>query len=131
MHPIGTYRSLACQELAEKVNRGEAWRSLDVTINIDQMLQGSRAGIAKEILGALQELQPFILYTEPDTYSMILPKQMLIINIVRNTEHSRTAATTDKEFANNLRLAIASYTKFFAMQTQIEGSDKKLLEDSI
>ena len=127
MHPVGPYRNESCRALAEKVARADAERTLDITINIDQMLQGSRAGIAKEVLEALTAGQPFVLYTETERYCMVLPGSLTIINIIGDTEHSRSVGANAKEFANNLRLAIATYTKFFAMQTRIEAPDKNIL----
>lgn len=130
MHPVGPYRNEACRALAEKVNRGDAWRTLDVTINIDQIIQGSKAAIAQDVLRALCDNTPFVMYSDTRNYYMVLPAQRMMINMLNGVELARTVSQTEKEFANNIRLAIVAYDKFYRPALELTGPDKKLLVES-
>lgn len=130
MHPVGPYRNEACRALAEKVARQDAYRTLDVTINIDQIIQGSKAAIAKDVLRALCDNTPFVMYRDTDNYYMVLPEQRMMINMVSGVELARTVSQTEKEFANNIRLAIVAYDKFYRPSKELMDRGKKLLVES-
>lgn len=130
MHPIGPYRNEACRALAERVNRGEAWRTLDITINVDQIIQGSKAAIVQDVLQALCDNTPFVMYQNADNYYMVLPEQRMMINMLNGVELARTISQTEKEFANNIRLAIVAYDKFYRPSKELMDAGKKLLVES-
>lgn len=125
MYPIGPYRNEACRALAEKVARQDAVRTLDVTINIDQIIQGSKAVIAQDVLRALHDGAPFVMYNDTRNYYMVLPAQRMMINMASGVELARTVSQTEKEFANNIRLAIIAYDKFYRPSKELMDRGEK------
>lgn len=113
------YRSESCKALAEKVARNEAQQTLDISINIDDLLRKSKAGIGEQVVNAIHANSSFVLYHDQRNYTLVVPDQRLIICVVNDTEKTRTASPTEKAFANNLKLAVVAYDKFMELPRAI------------
>lgn len=121
MHtPTPYYRNASCKAIAEQVARSEAEQTLDVNINIDDLLRKSKAVIGEQVVNAIHSDLPFVLFGDQKNYYLVVPASKLVVCVVNDIERARTVSPTDKAFANNVKLAIAAYDNFMILPQQIE-----------
>lgn len=125
--PVPYYRSESCRVLAEKVARNESHQTLDININIDDLLRKSKAVIGEQVVDAIHANNPFALYQDTDNYYLVEPGKKLMVCVVNGVERAQTVSPNDRVFANNVKLAIAAYDKFMLLPKQIEPPSEVLL----
>lgn len=110
----GLWRSDSARRLAEKVaNKQSTYDTLDVNINIDNVIDKRNPDTIKLITAALDAGMPFILHADFEFHAVIIPKTRAVATYTNGAKTSVQFCKTDKQFQNVVRMCVFVYPKFF------------------
>lgn len=102
------------KEVSGGADKFKEWAKASLNIDIDDQLQydqgTSKAGIAAQVLEAVNKQYPFILHNGPKRFCTIIPKLQIIVIYA----HSGNVieALNVKQFQNRVRMLYVIYPKF-------------------
>lgn len=107
------YRSESACALAERCSNEFNYDSLNVNINIDVILLNRDPVVQKQILNAIENKTPFLLFSDLDHYCIIIPRNLAVYCYVGKKCITSEESINIKQFTNRVRLAFAVYDKFY------------------
>lgn len=134
---IGQYRNKGSEEMAKRL--ADPYRvglSLRITVNIDQSLKKGGNSIldnrgeefANNLQNAIDQQIPFILFSDPQHYACILPKEKYVACFVNGEMMTKEVLIDDLQFQNRVKIAVVVYDKFYLPE---KGwvEEQKLIEE--
>lgn len=118
-HPI--YRSDACRELDERIQRGETYESLDVKVNIDGILPHRNSDFIEQVALAIEESTNFVLFADKTHYIIIIPCKLAVACYVDGVPETLEVMKDMQQFQNRVKIAFAVYDKFARLDRSLEG----------
>jgi len=95
-------------------NQFKQWASQTLNIDIDDQLQydkgTGKAGIAQQVLEAIEKESPFILHNGPQRFCIIIPKLQIIATYTPNG--NTTESLTIQQFQNRVKMLYVIYPQF-------------------
>lgn len=119
--PQHTYRSQSCQDLAERIERGTAYESLNVTINIDTILPNRDSEVINQVQQAIEENTNFVLFQDKSHYIIIIPCKLAVACYVDGVQQTMEIIKDMQQFQNRVKIAFAVYDKFSRIGRLIES----------
>jgi predicted RND superfamily exporter protein len=119
--PQTVYRSQSCKDLAERVERGAAYESLNVTVNIDTILPNRDSGVINQVQQAIEENTNFVLFSDKDHYIIIIPCKLAVACYVDGKQETMEVLKDIQQFQNRIKIAFAVYDKFHRVDRFIES----------
>lgn len=114
-------RNEACRQLAERVQRGAAYESLDVNVNIDQVLSNRQSDVPFQVQQAIEENCNFVLYADEKRYIIIIPCKLAVACYVDGVQGTLEQMKNMQQFRNRVKLAFVVYDKFYRIDRSIES----------
>jgi hypothetical protein len=115
------YRSPAAKAMAEKVANSDVYASLDVTVNIDNILPNRDKEVAQQINEAITNNKPFGLFSDKSNYIIIIPSKFTVACYASGVQQTFEVMNDAKQFQNRVKIAFAVYDKFIGLDRLIEG----------
>jgi len=119
--PQFAYRSQSCKDLADRVARGAAYESLNITVNIDNILPNRKEEDINQVLIAIQENTNFVLFSDKTHYILIIPCKLAVACYVDGLQQTMEVMTDAQQFQNRVKIAFAVYDKFYRLDRFIES----------
>lgn len=119
--PQTYYRSQSCKDLAERVERGAAYESLNVTVNIDTILPNRDSGVINQVQQAIEENTNFVLFSDKDHYIIIIPCKLAVACYVDGKQETMEVLKDMQQFQNRIKIAFVVYGKFHRIDRFIES----------
>lgn len=119
--PQTTYRSQSCKDIAERIERGAAYESLNVTVNIDAILPNRNSEVINQVAIAIQENTNFVLFADKSHYIIIIPCKLAVACYVDGKQQTMEVMTDMQQFQNRVKIAFAVYDKFHRLDRFIES----------
>ena len=110
----GLWRNDSARLLAEKVANSQAtYDSLDINVNIDDVLAKRDPAVLNLVMAAIDAEMPFILFSSFEHHVMIVPKTRAIVTYTNGAKSSVQFAKDAKNFQNIVRMCVFIYPKFY------------------
>ena len=119
--PQTVYRSQSCKDLAERVARGAAYESLNVTVNIDAILPNRDSEVINQVQQAIEENCNFVLFSDKDHYIIIIPCKLAVACYVDGVQGTLEQMSDMQQFQNRVKIAFAVYDKFYRIDRTVES----------
>lgn len=119
--PQTVYRSQSCKDLAERIERGAAYDSLNVTINIDTILPNRNSEVINQIQQAIEENTNFVLFQDKDHYIIIIPCKLAVACYVNGVQGTLEQMKDMRQFQNRVKIAFVVYDKFYRLDRLVES----------
>jgi len=111
--PQTYYRSQACKELAERVNSIHCYESLNITVNVDQVLNNRQSDVPLKVHEAIQENRNFVLFADEKRYIIIIPCKLAVACYVNGKQETMEVMNDMQQFLNRVKIAFVVYDKFY------------------
>ena len=119
--PQNTYRSQSCNDLAERIERGACYESLNVTVNIDTILPNRDSDVIFKVQQAIEENTNFVLFSDKSHYIIIIPCKLAVACYVDGKRQTMEQLKDMQQFQNRVKIAFAVYDKFYRLDRVIES----------
>ncbi len=119
--PQTVYRSQSCKDLAERIERGACYESLNVTVNIDTILPNRDSGVIFQVQQAIEENTNFVLFSDKSHYIIIIPCKLAVACYVDGIQGTLEVMKDMQQFQNRIKIAFAVYDKFNRIDRPIES----------
>lgn len=119
--PQITYRSQSCKDLAERIERGAAYDSLNVKVNIDTILPNRDGDVINQVQQAIEENTNFVLFSDKSHYIIIIPCKLAVACYVDGVQQTMEVMKDMQQFQNRVKIAFAVYDKFHRVDRCIES----------
>lgn len=119
--PQTYYRSQSCKDLAERIERGACYESLNVKVNIDTILPNRDSGVINQVQQAIEENCNFVLYSDKDHYILIIPCKLAVACYVNGVQGTLEQMHDMQQFQNRVKIAFVVYDKFYRIDRCIES----------
>lgn len=116
-----TYRSDSCKQLAERIERGAAYESLHVTVNIDTILPNRNEEVINQVAQAIEENTNFVLFADKSNYIIIIPCKLAVACYVDGVQQTMEVMKDMQQFQNRVKIAFAVYDKFSRIDRCLES----------
>lgn len=129
--PQTYYRNEECRKLAERVERGAAYETLNVTINIDTILPNRNSDVINQVQQAIEENSNFVLFCDENHYIIIIPCKLAVACYVNGVQGTLEQMKDMQQFQNRIKIAFVVYDKFYRLDRFIEsgGNGNDALSD--
>lgn len=122
--PQTYYRSEAAKQLAERVNSDHCYDSLNITVNVDQVLTSRQSDVPFKIHQAIAENRNFVLFSDKSHYIIIIPCKLAVACYVDGKQETMEVMTDMQQFQNRVKIAFVVYDKFYEQDRIItSGND--------
>lgn len=119
--PQTYYRNEECRKLAERIERGACYESLNVTVNIDTILPNRDSEVIFQVQQAIEENTNFVLFSDKDHYIIIIPCKLAVACYVNGVQQTMEVLKDMQQFQNRIKIAFAVYDKFSRIDRPIES----------
>ncbi len=129
--PQTYYRNEECRKLAERVERGAAYDSLNVTVNIDTILPNRDSEVINQVQQAIEENTNFVLFCDENHYIIIIPCKLAVACYVNGVQGTLEQMKDMQQFQNRIKIAFVVYDKFYRLDRLVEsgGNSNGALSD--
>jgi hypothetical protein len=119
--PHLTYRSQSCKELDERIQSGAAYKSLNVTVNIDAILPNRNADVINQVAIAIQENTNFVLFADKSHYIIIIPCKLAVACYAEGVQQTMEVMQDMQQFQNRIKIAFVVYGKFRSLDRSLQS----------
>lgn len=119
--PQTVYRSQSCKDLAERIERGACYDSLNVTVNIEAILPNRNADVIFQVQQAIEENTNFVLFSDKRHYIIIIPCKLAVACYVDGKQETMEQLKDMQQFQNRVKIAFAVYDKFYRLDRPLES----------
>ena len=92
-----------------------AYKSLNVTVNIDAILPNRNEEDINQVLIAIQENTNFVLFSDKSHYIIIIPCKLAVACYVDGVQETMEVMTDAQQFQNRVKIAFVVYDKFYRL----------------
>jgi hypothetical protein len=119
--PQSYYRDDECRKLAERVERGAAYETLDVKVNIDTILPNRDNEVINQVQQAIEENTNFVLFCDENHYIIIIPCKLAVACYTNGVQGTLEQMSDMQQFQNRVKIAFVVYDKFYRLDRPLEG----------
>jgi hypothetical protein len=119
--PQTYYRSESARQLSERVASGEGLNSLNVTVNVDQVLENRQSDVPLKVHEAIIENRNFVLFSDKSHYIIIIPCKLAVACYVNGKQETMEVMKDMHQFQNRVKIAFVVYGKFYELDRFIES----------
>lgn len=119
--PQTYYRSEAAKQLAERVASGAGLDSLNITVNVDQIIANRKSDVPQQVHEAIEQNTNFVLFSDKDHYILIIPCKLAVAGYVNGVRQTMEVMKDMQQFQNRVKIAFVVYDKFYGLSRSIEG----------
>lgn len=119
--PQTYYRSEAARQLAERVNSNHCYESLNVIVNVDQVLSNRQSDVPFKVHQAITENRNFVLFSDKSHYVIIIPCKLAVACYVDGKQETCEVMKDMQQFQNRVKIAFVVYDKFYGLDRYIES----------
>jgi uncharacterized protein (DUF302 family) len=119
--PQPYYRSDSYRELAERIASGAGYDSLNITVNVDQILKNRNNEVPQQVHEAIEQNANFVLFSDKDHYILIIPCKLAVACYVNGMQQTWEAMKDIHQFQNRVKISFAVYDRFYQLDRPIES----------
>lgn len=121
--PQTYYRSESAKQLAERVNSNHCYDSLNITVNVDQVLSNRQSEVPLKVHEAITENRNFVLFSDKSHYIIIIPCKLAVACYVDGKQETMEVMNDMQQFQNRVKIAFVVYDKFYELDRFIESGN--------
>lgn len=115
------YRNDECRKLAERVELGAAYETLNVKVNIDTILPNRDSEVINQVQQAIEENTNFVLFCDENHYIIIIPCKLAVACYVDGVQGTLEQMSDMQQFQNRVKIAFVVYDKFYRIDRPLES----------